>query len=421
MRESTPPFWSDDVFQRLGRGSLPSASDRPPAADHAVARPPRWRFWMIVTRRSGQVGPASVSNASVSSGRPPVWPWPSELMACRIPRRSRLVKAGRSSWISEYVWMNSSAQATASTPASGRKVRAVSRTDGRMRCGHHAVAQRGEWMSGASSAAGAPRPRPRTRSSSKNAGCLLFAAGCKYGPHPSGEAAACPHRELGTKVFRITGGPLMTAWRVRTQVTDKETVTFLMGVIRSRGAVGSVFRLIPEKIRSFSRRGTQAARTRAERAMRSSDSGLPGQYSKLAAGCKYSPQPRSRRLRRPLPVSAPPRMLLESGPCSGSAFWPYWRWWPSTVFRGRQFALVAVRLSGASCRAQNGAGENRPGVTGRSGPLSSGVQLGITLASLGRSENSRLRAPSKAPPPTADGTRAHILIHGAALALSLSF
>jgi hypothetical protein len=32
----------------------------------------------------------------------------------------------------------------------------------------------------------------------------------------------------------------MTAWRVRTQVTDKQTVTFLMGVIRSGGAVAQV-------------------------------------------------------------------------------------------------------------------------------------------------------------------------------------
>jgi hypothetical protein len=52
--------------------------------------------------------------------------------------------------------------------------------------------------------------------------------------------ASCPDRELGTKVFRITNGPTMTAWRVRTQVTDKQTVTFLMGVIRSGGAVAQV-------------------------------------------------------------------------------------------------------------------------------------------------------------------------------------
>lgn len=52
--------------------------------------------------------------------------------------------------------------------------------------------------------------------------------------------ASCPDRELGTKVFRITSGQTMTAWRVRTQVTDKQTVTFFMGVIRSGGAVAQV-------------------------------------------------------------------------------------------------------------------------------------------------------------------------------------
>jgi DNA-directed RNA polymerase specialized sigma24 family protein len=52
--------------------------------------------------------------------------------------------------------------------------------------------------------------------------------------------ASCSDRELGTKVFRIAHGPMMTAWRVRTQVTDKQTVTFFMGVIRSGGAVAQV-------------------------------------------------------------------------------------------------------------------------------------------------------------------------------------
>jgi hypothetical protein len=52
--------------------------------------------------------------------------------------------------------------------------------------------------------------------------------------------ASCPDRELGTKVLRISNGPTMSAWRVRTQVSDKETVTFLMGVARSGGAVAQV-------------------------------------------------------------------------------------------------------------------------------------------------------------------------------------
>jgi DNA-directed RNA polymerase specialized sigma24 family protein len=52
--------------------------------------------------------------------------------------------------------------------------------------------------------------------------------------------ASCPHRALGTKVLRLASGPTMTAWRVRTQVTDKQTVTFFMGITRSGGAVAQV-------------------------------------------------------------------------------------------------------------------------------------------------------------------------------------
>jgi hypothetical protein len=52
--------------------------------------------------------------------------------------------------------------------------------------------------------------------------------------------ASCPDRELGTKVVRLAGKPGMTAWRVRTQVSDKQIVTFFMGVVRSGGAVAQV-------------------------------------------------------------------------------------------------------------------------------------------------------------------------------------
>ena len=52
--------------------------------------------------------------------------------------------------------------------------------------------------------------------------------------------ASCPHRELGTKVLRLGGRPTWTVWRVRTQVTDKQTVTFYMGIVRSGGAVAQV-------------------------------------------------------------------------------------------------------------------------------------------------------------------------------------
>jgi DNA-directed RNA polymerase specialized sigma24 family protein len=52
--------------------------------------------------------------------------------------------------------------------------------------------------------------------------------------------ASCHDRQLGTEVVRISHGPAVTAWRVRTQVSDKETVTFLMGIARSGGAVAQV-------------------------------------------------------------------------------------------------------------------------------------------------------------------------------------
>jgi DNA-directed RNA polymerase specialized sigma24 family protein len=51
---------------------------------------------------------------------------------------------------------------------------------------------------------------------------------------------SCSDRELGTKALRLAGGPTWTAWRVRTEVTDKETVTFFMGIVRSGGAIAQV-------------------------------------------------------------------------------------------------------------------------------------------------------------------------------------
>jgi DNA-directed RNA polymerase specialized sigma24 family protein len=52
--------------------------------------------------------------------------------------------------------------------------------------------------------------------------------------------ASCSDRELGTKVFRLASAPSMTAWRVRTEISDKQTVTFDMGIVRSGGAVAQV-------------------------------------------------------------------------------------------------------------------------------------------------------------------------------------
>jgi DNA-directed RNA polymerase specialized sigma24 family protein len=51
---------------------------------------------------------------------------------------------------------------------------------------------------------------------------------------------SCPDRELGTKVTTLGSGPTMTAWQVRTEVSDQQTVTFLMGVVRTGGAVAQV-------------------------------------------------------------------------------------------------------------------------------------------------------------------------------------
>jgi hypothetical protein len=51
---------------------------------------------------------------------------------------------------------------------------------------------------------------------------------------------SCSGRELGTKVARLASSADLTAWRVRTQVTDKQTVTFYMGIVRHGGAVAQV-------------------------------------------------------------------------------------------------------------------------------------------------------------------------------------
>jgi hypothetical protein len=55
-----------------------------------------------------------------------------------------------------------------------------------------------------------------------------------------GKLGSCPDRNLGTKVQRLASSADLTAWRVRTQVTAKETVTFYMGIVRHSGAVAQV-------------------------------------------------------------------------------------------------------------------------------------------------------------------------------------
>ncbi|MBO0846699.1 MAG: hypothetical protein J2P22_14920 [Nocardioides sp.] len=52
--------------------------------------------------------------------------------------------------------------------------------------------------------------------------------------------ANCHGRHLGTKVLRLASDADMTVWRVLTKVTDKQTVTFYMGIIRRGGAVAQV-------------------------------------------------------------------------------------------------------------------------------------------------------------------------------------
>ncbi len=52
--------------------------------------------------------------------------------------------------------------------------------------------------------------------------------------------ASCSDRQMATKVQRLSGGRDLAVWRVRTQVSDKTTVTFYMGVVRNGGAVAQV-------------------------------------------------------------------------------------------------------------------------------------------------------------------------------------
>jgi len=52
--------------------------------------------------------------------------------------------------------------------------------------------------------------------------------------------ASCSDRQMATQVQRLAGNRDLTVWRVRTQVSDKTTVTFYMGVVRNGGAVAQV-------------------------------------------------------------------------------------------------------------------------------------------------------------------------------------
>jgi DNA-directed RNA polymerase specialized sigma24 family protein len=52
--------------------------------------------------------------------------------------------------------------------------------------------------------------------------------------------ATCSDRELGSKVLRLANQPDLSVWRVQTKVSDKQTVTFDMGVVRHGNAVAQV-------------------------------------------------------------------------------------------------------------------------------------------------------------------------------------
>lgn len=54
------------------------------------------------------------------------------------------------------------------------------------------------------------------------------------------QLGSCSDREPGTDVRRLAGGSTWTVWRVRTQVSKKQTLTFSMGVVRAGGAVAQV-------------------------------------------------------------------------------------------------------------------------------------------------------------------------------------
>ena len=55
---------------------------------------------------------------------------------------------------------------------------------------------------------------------------------------------ACPDRELGTDVVRVTDMSTatqdLTVWHVTTAISDKESVTYLMGIVRSGGSIAQI-------------------------------------------------------------------------------------------------------------------------------------------------------------------------------------
>ena len=107
-------------------------------------------------------------------------------------------------------------------------------------------------------------------------------------------SASCADRQLGTKVQRIAGGRDMTVWRVRTQVSDKTTVTFYMGVVRNGGAVAQVG-FVPDRTHSMTTQQFVALVRRASErlgAMPECSSGpRRGPASSRTAECRPSSEP----------------------------------------------------------------------------------------------------------------------------------
>jgi hypothetical protein len=56
--------------------------------------------------------------------------------------------------------------------------------------------------------------------------------------------AVCPKKEMGTKVTRLRdvrhGSTEVAVWRVSTEVSDKQTIRFLMGLVREGPAVAQI-------------------------------------------------------------------------------------------------------------------------------------------------------------------------------------
>ena len=74
----------------------------------------------------------------------------------------------------------------------------------------------------------------------ESVGRLPVAGAAKFVDGVRSRLGSCSSHQLGTTVRRLAGDATMSAWRVRTKVTAKQTLTFFMGVVRNGGAVAQV-------------------------------------------------------------------------------------------------------------------------------------------------------------------------------------